>query len=69
MRKGINIGLIGLGTVGTGVAKILLNQENFIREHEKLSLKLCKIADIDITKDRGIKIPQDILTTNVKDII
>jgi homoserine dehydrogenase len=67
--KIINVGLIGWGTVGTGVAKILLNQEKFIRDHERLSLRLCKIADLDITTDRGFKIPQDILTTNVNDVL
>lgn len=67
--KNISVGLIGWGTVGTGVARILLNQDKFIRGHERLSLKLCKIADLDITTPRGIDIDKSILTTDVNDVI
>ena len=67
--KEINVGLIGWGTVGTGVARILLNQDKYIREHERLSIRLCKIADLDITTPRGIDIDKNILTTDVNDVI
>ena len=67
--KEINVGLIGWGTVGTGVARILLNQDKYIREHERLSIRLCKIADLDITTSRGIDIDKNILTTDVNDVI
>ena len=67
--KEINVGLIGWGTVGTGVARILLNQDKYIREYERLPIRLCKIADLDITTSRGIDIEKNILTTDVNDVI
>lgn len=67
--KKINVGLIGWGTVGTGVAKILLNQEKYIRDYERLSVRLHKIADLDITTSRGITIDPSLLTTDANGLI
>ena len=68
MRK-INIGLIGFGTVGTGVLKILRSNSKMIRERLGASIVVKKIADLDITSDRGIKVNKDLLTTSVEKII
>ena len=40
----INVGLLGWGTVGTGVSKILLNQSNLIEQNAGIQLRLIKIA-------------------------
>jgi homoserine dehydrogenase len=68
MRK-INIGLIGFGTVGTGVLKILRSNSKMIRERLGASIVVKKIADLDIKSDRGIKVNKDLLTTSVEEII
>jgi len=68
MRK-INIGLIGFGTVGTGVLKILRSNSKMIRERLGASIVVKKIADLDIKSDRGIKINKGLLTTSVEEII
>ncbi|MGD0209931.1 MAG: homoserine dehydrogenase, partial [Desulfomonilia bacterium] len=60
----IQIGLIGLGTIGTGVAKTLLENKALLEDRLGFSLILKGIADIDITKDRGIRVPPDMLTTD-----
>lgn len=65
----VNVGIIGWGTVGTGVVKILLNQEKYIREYDKLSINLQRIADIDITTPRGINVDRSLLTTDAYDVI
>lgn len=65
----VNVGIIGWGTVGTGVVKILLNQEKYIREYDKLSINLQRIADLDITTPRGINVDQSLLTTDAYDVI
>ena len=68
MRK-INIGLIGFGTVGTGVLKILRSNSKMIRERLGASIVVKKIADLDIKSDRGIKVNKGLLTTSVEEII
>ncbi|MFA5322092.1 MAG: homoserine dehydrogenase [Smithella sp.] len=67
--KDINIALIGFGTIGTGVVKLLRQNEELITKKLGARLVLKKIADIDITTPRGIKISKSMLTTNVREII
>lgn len=65
----IRIGMIGLGTIGTGVAKTILENTALLEERLGFSLELTAIADIDIEKDRGIAIPKGLLTTDANTII
>ncbi len=65
----INVGIIGFGTVGTGTAKILLENKDVISQRTCFDINLKKIADLDIKKSRGIKLPEGILTTNADDIL
>lgn len=68
MSKIINVGLVGWGTIGTGVSKILSNRTDLIGKKAGVQLRLCKIADLDITTPRGISFDESILTTNVDEI-
>ncbi|MBA3070703.1 MAG: homoserine dehydrogenase [Nitrospirae bacterium] len=65
----INVGIIGFGTVGTGTAKILLENKDVISQRIGFDINLKKIADLDIKKSRGIKLPEGILTANADEIL
>ncbi|MBF0541130.1 MAG: homoserine dehydrogenase [Nitrospirae bacterium] len=65
----INVGIIGFGTVGCGTIRILLNNNDLIKSRTGADVTLKKIADLDIQKDRGIVIPNGVLTTNVNEIL
>ena len=65
----VNIGLLGFGTVGTGVAKILLEQEERIAHRLGKSVTLKKIVDLDISHDRGLHLPKGILSADVSDVL
>ena len=67
--KEIKVGIIGFGTVGAGVAENLLNNYNVICTRTSVSVKLHKIADLDITSDRGITVPDNVLTTDANEVI
>ena len=67
--KKINVGLIGFGTIGVGVAKILAENQEVIQKRLGAAVCLAKIADLDITTDRGINVEDGVLTTSVDDII
>ncbi len=69
MKQRLGIGLIGFGTVGCGVAKILIEQAALIRRRVGIPLEIVGIADKDITTDRGIALDQGILTTDVQGLI
>ena len=67
--KEIKVGIIGFGTVGAGVAENLVYNHNVISGRTGLNVKLHKVADLDITTDRGVKLPDGILTTDTNSLI
>ena len=66
--KDINVGLIGFGTVGTGVVKLLAENAGLIADKLGARLVLKRIADLDTTTDRGVALAPGVLTNNVNDI-
>ena len=64
--KKITIGMIGFGTVGTGVSKLLRGNAAVIRERLGAALTVKKIADLDIRRNRGIRVAPSLLTTDAK---
>ena len=67
--KEFKVGIIGFGTVGAGVADCLLNNADAIAKRTGVKPVLAKIADLDITTDRGVKVPAGILTTDAQELI
>ena len=67
--QNINIGLLGFGTVGSGVARILLDSKDLVTSRVGATLTLKRVADIDITTDRGIRFAENVLTTDARDVI
>ncbi len=68
-RKEINVGLIGFGTIGSGVVKVLQRNAALIEKRMGARLVLKKIADIDIVSDRGVKVRPGLLTKNVEEVL
>ncbi|MDR3062964.1 MAG: homoserine dehydrogenase [Methanobrevibacter sp.] len=69
MSNEVNVGLIGFGTIGAGVVEIFNKNQTLLDEKTGKKLNLKKVADLDITTDRGVKIDESILTTDVNDIL
>jgi homoserine dehydrogenase len=67
--KVINIGLIGFGTVGEGVARLLTGQQELLARRLGIPLTLRKVADLDLERPRGVVLPADLLTTRAADIL
>ncbi len=65
MSKKIKIGLVGFGVVGTGVARILLEQNKQIKHKTGLELELTCIVDKDTTSKRPLDLPQGLLTDDL----
>ena len=68
MRK-IKVGIIGFGTIGSGVVKILASSRDLIRQRLGAEVEVIKIADLDITSDRGVEVNSSLLTTDAKEMI
>ncbi|MEE8128158.1 MAG: homoserine dehydrogenase [Nitrospinaceae bacterium] len=67
--KSIKVGLIGFGTIGSGMVKILQDNQKIIKERLGASVDVIKIADLDITTDRGVKVESGILTTDANEVL
>jgi homoserine dehydrogenase len=67
--KQINVGLLGCGTVGTGVAKLLIESQQVISARLGTTLNLKRVADIDIETDRGIQFDEGVLTTDADAVV
>ena len=67
--KSIGVGLIGLGVVGGGVARILQEREDHFRKVRKLNLNLRRVAVRDLKKSRSVSLPDSLLTDRPQEII
>lgn len=65
-EKKVNVGLIGFGTVGTGVAKLILEGGDRIAAKTGIRLSLACVVDLDIDTPRPVTLPDGILTDDVQ---
>lgn len=65
----INVGLIGFGTIGSGVADVLLKRRAYLKAKTGLDLNLKKICDKDISTDRKITLDKGLLTRDASSIL
>ena len=64
MPREVRLGLIGFGTIGTGVVKLLQHNRAQIRSRLGAALRLVRIADIDLRTDRGVRVDREVLTND-----
>jgi homoserine dehydrogenase len=67
--KKISLGLIGFGTIGTGLVKLLQENGELIAGRLGAKIDLKRIVDIDIRRSRGIPVDTALLTTDAGDIL
>lgn len=65
----INIGILGCGVVGTGVAKLLMEKQTMLESRIGVILNLKHVADLDTKTDRGITFPQGVLISDASKVI
>jgi homoserine dehydrogenase len=68
-RKSISIGLMGMGVVGGGVAKALLEKDKAIAEETGYPLKLRKVLVRNLSKPRSVKVDPHLLTIDPQEIL
>lgn len=67
--KAISIGLLGLGTVGSGVVQIIESHQDKLMHQVGCSISVKKILVKDTTKERLVEIDKGMLTDNPEDIL
>ncbi len=68
-RESISIGLMGLGVVGSGVAKTLFEKSDAIAQQVGCPLRIKKILVRDLAKKRDFDVFHHLLTTDPEQII
>jgi homoserine dehydrogenase len=68
-EKNIKVGLVGFGTVGCGVAKLILEEADSIAAKTGLRLQLACVVDVDTQSARPVKLPDGILTDDLKRLL
>lgn len=65
----INVGLMGLGVVGGGVAAALLQNPSPVASRVGRPVNLRRVLVRDRSRARDVSVPSEILTTNAEDIL
>jgi len=65
----VKVAIVGMGTVGSGVARLLLDHGDRTARHAGRTLWLEKAIVRDLKKDRGITLPRGVISDNLDDVI
>ena len=65
----LNIGLIGLGTVGSGVAKILTERGDLVARNAGRPMRLAQVVVRDKTKPRDCQLPDNLISEDLEKIL
>jgi len=68
-EKIVKIGIVGFGTIGTGVAKLIIEDADLIASKIGLRLELACVVDIDTKSARPVELPDGILTDDLNRLL
>jgi homoserine dehydrogenase len=63
------VAIVGMGTVGTGVARLLLDHGDRTARHAGRTLWLEKVVVRDLARPRDIELPEGVLTDQLADVL
>jgi homoserine dehydrogenase len=63
------VGLIGFGTVGTGVARLLLEQRDALQSKVTVPIDLKWVCDVDLERPRDVTVPPERLTDDYRTVV
>lgn len=69
MKNKVNIAIIGFGTIGSSVVKLLMERRKFFRERTGIDLNLYAVCDKDLSSKRDVSVPKDMLTKDADSLI
>lgn len=64
----VKVGLMGLGTVGTGVVRIIQGHQEDLQKQTGLSIEIAKVLVQNVEKTRSLKLAEGIVTTDAADL-
>jgi homoserine dehydrogenase len=67
--QNIKVGLLGFGTIGTGVVKVFQQNHDLLVSRLGAGIELVRIADLDTQSDRGVQLPPGLLTDDAQGLL
>ncbi len=68
-EKRVRVGLVGFGTVGTGVAKLICEEGDAIAAKTGVRLELGCVVDVDTQRARPVTLPAGVLTNDLNRLL
>ena len=68
-ERTVKVGLVGFGTVGNGVAKLIIENADSIAIKTGIRLNLACVVDIDVESERSVKLPEGVLTDDLSRLL
>ena len=68
-KEPLGIGLVGCGTVGSGVARLLLEQPDRLTARAGRPLSLRRVVVRDLSRRRAAALPRGLLTTDLRSVL
>jgi homoserine dehydrogenase len=65
----IGVGVIGCGTVGGGVVKLLVSEQEHLRRKTGVTITLRRAADLDAGRRASTGLPESLLTADADDVL
>lgn len=63
------VALVGFGTIGSGVARLLLEHPDRIARHAGRPVQLVRVVDPDLHRERGVVLPEGMLTDDLEGVL
>lgn len=68
-ERKVKVGLLGLGTVGTGVARIIAGHQEELRNQTRSQIEIAKVLVREPEKKRQIELDRNLITTRADDLL
>ncbi len=65
----VKVAIVGFGTIGSGVARLLLEHGDRLARHVGKRLELVHVVDPDLKRPRNFVLPPGMLTANLTDVV
>jgi homoserine dehydrogenase len=67
--KPVKIAIVGFGTIGAGVARMLLEHQDRIARHAGRPVNLAYVVDTDLTRPRNVSLPSGLLVQDLARVL
>ncbi len=68
-KKELGVGILGLGTIGSGVWRLLTENKGLLDERTQAAIRVKKVCDVDLRRKREVTVPPALLTTKAEELI